>query len=49
MYIPKLNEETRVEVLHGLMAAYPLATLVTVGAKGLIATHLPMVLEGGVL
>jgi len=49
MYIPKLNEETRVEVLHGLMAAHPLATLVTVGAKGLIATHLPMVLEGGVL
>lgn len=47
MYIPKFNEETRVEVLHGLIGSQPLATLVTMGASGLIATHLPMVLSPG--
>jgi transcriptional regulator len=47
LYIPKFNEETRVEVLHGLIGSQPLATLVTMGASGLIATHLPMVLSPG--
>ena len=45
MYIPKFNEETRLEVLHGLIRSHPFATLVTMGASGLIATHLPMVLS----
>lgn len=45
MYIPKFNEETRLEVLHGLIRAQPFATLITMGASGLVATHLPMVLS----
>lgn len=45
MYIPKFNEETRVPVLDQLMRSHPLATLVTMGASGLFATHLPVVLH----
>ncbi|WP_263367738.1 FMN-binding negative transcriptional regulator [Edaphobacter bradus] len=45
MYIPKFNEETRLDVLHGLIESQPLATLVTMSASGLFATHLPMVLD----
>jgi transcriptional regulator len=47
LYIPKFNEETRLDVLHRLVRAQPFATLVTMGASGLIATHLPMVLSPG--
>ncbi len=47
MYIPKFNEEKRLEVLHGLIRSQPFATLVTMGTSGLIATHLPMVLSPG--
>jgi transcriptional regulator len=43
MYIPRVNEETRLPVLHALMRAHPLAALVSLGVKGLFATHLPMV------
>lgn len=45
MYIPKANEETRLEVLHDLIESHPLASLVTMGSSGLFASHLPMVLE----
>jgi transcriptional regulator len=45
VYIPKHFEETRVAVLHALVEAHPLGTLVTMGAAGLIASHIPMVLE----
>jgi transcriptional regulator len=45
MYIPKHFEETRVAVLHALVEAHPLCTLVTMGAAGLTASHIPMVLE----
>jgi transcriptional regulator len=41
MYLPKHFEETRVEVLHGLVRAYPLGALVTVTAAGLDANHIP--------
>ena len=44
MYIPKFNEENRLDVMHALIETQPLATLVTVSNSGLIATHLPMVL-----
>jgi transcriptional regulator len=44
MYIPRANEEKRVPVMHALMVAHPLATLVTMGTSGLIASHIPMVL-----
>lgn len=45
MYIPKANEETRLEVLHDLIESHPLASLVTMTSSGLFASHLPMVLE----
>jgi transcriptional regulator len=45
MYIPQHNEEKRIPVLHQLLRAEPLAALVTLTSTGLVATHLPMVLE----
>ena len=45
MYIPHANEEKRIPVLHQLIHAEPLAALVTLTSTGLLATHLPMVLE----
>jgi transcriptional regulator len=47
MYIPKANEETRPEVIHQLMESHPLASLVTMGASGLFATHLPLLIDPG--
>lgn len=47
MYIPRHNEEKRVAVMHELMVSHPLATLVTLGASGLFASHIPMILELG--
>jgi transcriptional regulator len=44
MYIPKANEEKRTPVLHQMIAEHPLAALITLGASGLIASHIPMVL-----
>jgi transcriptional regulator len=45
MYIPKHNQETRVAVMQALMVSHPLATLVTLGARGLFASHIPMVFD----
>lgn len=45
MYIPRANEENRLEVLHDLIESHPLASLVTMGSSGLFASHLPMVLD----
>jgi transcriptional regulator len=42
MYIPKQFEELRVEVMHELIRAYPLATLVTHSVSGLNANHIPL-------
>ena len=41
MYIPAKYQETRTEVLHGLIASHPLGTLVTHGPDGLSANHIP--------
>ena len=41
MYIPKHFEETRVEVLHELIRAHPLAALVINTRDGLDANHIP--------
>ena len=49
MYTPKHFVETRVEALHGLIRAYPFATLVTRAADGVTANHLPFELVGEVL
>ena len=45
MYTPSAFAETRIEVMHELMRAYPFAALVTMGSAGLVATHLPLVLH----
>ncbi|MGR9052251.1 MAG: FMN-binding negative transcriptional regulator [Gammaproteobacteria bacterium] len=42
MYIPKQFEEPRVEIMHELIRAYPLATLVTHASSGLNANHIPL-------
>ncbi|MEO5829295.1 MAG: FMN-binding negative transcriptional regulator [Rhodanobacter sp.] len=49
MYTPKHFEETRAEVLHGLIRAYPFATVVANTANGFAANHLPFELVDGVL
>lgn len=45
MYIPRHNEERRVSAMHSLIVSRPLGTLVTLGASGLFASHIPMILE----
>jgi transcriptional regulator len=42
LYLPAHFNETRIEVLHALMRARPLATLVTQGNSGLLANHMPV-------
>ncbi len=42
MYIPHDFEEPRIEVMHELMRAHPLATLVTLTSGGLDANHIPL-------
>ena len=42
MYLPKYFEESRADVLHALMRARPLATLVTQSDAGLDANHVPV-------
>ncbi len=41
MYVPSHFVESRTEVMHALIAAHPLGTLVTHGAGGLEADHIP--------
>jgi transcriptional regulator len=49
MYIPKANEEKRIPVMQDLIRSQPFGTLVTMGLtgghSGLVASHIPMVLE----
>jgi len=42
MYTPKHFEQPRVETMHELMRAHPLATLVTLASGGLDANHIPL-------
>jgi transcriptional regulator len=42
MYIPKHFHEPRVKVLHELIRAQPLSTLVTLSSGGLHADHIPL-------
>jgi transcriptional regulator len=46
MYIPKHFEEPSVEVMHELIRARPLATVVTFDSLGLNANHIPLHLSG---
>lgn len=41
MYIPARYEETRTDVLHGLIARNPLGMIVVNGPDGLAADHIP--------
>ena len=45
MFVPPHFEETRAEVLAALIRDHPLGTLVTLGAEGLNANHLPFLLD----
>lgn len=47
MYLPRQFEETRIDILHGLMQAHPLATLITLSSNGLEANHIPLHLGEG--
>jgi transcriptional regulator len=42
MYLPAHFKESRIEVLHELMRARPLATLITRADSGLVANHIPV-------
>jgi transcriptional regulator len=42
LYLPAHFNETRTDVLHALMRARPLTTLVTQCDSGLIANHVPV-------
>ena len=44
MYLPDVFRDERLEVLHGLIRDYPLATLVTAGPQGLAANPIPFFL-----
>lgn len=45
MYVPAHFNEDRIDVLHDLIRATGLATLVSMTADGLIASHAPMMLD----
>ncbi len=45
MYPVEAFHEARVEVLHALIKAHPLATLVTLNAQGLEANHIPLLID----
>ncbi len=45
MYVPPLFKEDRIDVLHAAIRGSGLATLVTLTADGLIASHVPMLLD----
>ena len=45
MYLPAHFAETRLDVLHDAIRRTGLATLVTVGADGIVANHVPLILD----
>lgn len=45
MYVPALFKEDRIEILHDAIRRTGLATLVTLAPDGLIASHVPMLLD----
>ncbi|MFZ5557294.1 MAG: FMN-binding negative transcriptional regulator [Pseudomonadota bacterium] len=45
MYLPAAFREDDLETLQAIIRAHPLATLVTTGADGLTANHVPMLLD----
>lgn len=47
MHCPSIFREERLEILHGVITAHPLATLITAGSNGLMANLIPFVLHDG--
>jgi transcriptional regulator len=47
MYLPAHFAETRTGVMHALMRAHPLATIVTLSSSGLLANHIPLQVHDG--
>lgn len=45
MYVPASFREDRVEVLHDVMRANSFGTIISTGADGLVATHLPFLVS----
>jgi transcriptional regulator len=45
VYIPSSNAEHRPEVMFDFMEAHPLAVLVTSSSEGMVATHLPLLVD----
>ncbi|MEA2737325.1 MAG: transcriptional regulator [Acetobacteraceae bacterium] len=45
MYVPSHFNESRIDVLHGFIRASGLATLVSMTAEGLLASHAPLMLD----
>jgi transcriptional regulator len=45
MYVPEHFAESDTVAMHRLIQAFPLGTLVTLGADGLAANHIPFVLD----
>jgi transcriptional regulator len=45
VYVPSSNAEHRPEVMFDYMEAHPLAVLVTSSSEGMIATHLPLLVD----
>lgn len=46
MYVPKVNEERRVEVMHALVRAHPLGTWTMLADGDLLTNHIPLLLDG---
>lgn len=47
MHCPSMFREERQDVLHALISAHPLATLITAGSNGLMANLIPFTLHAG--
>src|SRR5688572_4412089 len=45
MYHPPHHREDRLDVQHALIGAHPLGALVTLGASGLTASHIPFLID----
>ena len=45
MYVPPAFREDRIEILHAAIREAGLATLVSLGTDGLVASHVPMLLD----
>ena len=45
MYVPRAFAENDLQALHGQMQAAPLPVLVTHGSQGLVASHVPLLLN----